>query len=260
MRKPSRRIQRVLAAATTPVAVVAAVAMVYQATEVALGERHQDNRDGQSSESSPSDPPPATTPAPPSGMQTPSAAPSGAVPAATDPSSPTTPVTLPPENVPPDPEPPETVPVSLTDDDNGAARFSVSNMVPGDTGRRCIKVTARADRPGIVKGYAVNAVTSDAGLEDHILVSISDGEGGSFTDCAGFVADATVLPSVSLSAMSSMDSFDDGIGAWIVSPGTSTRVYQVSWKFDTTGLSQAQVNALQGTRAGIDLQWEMRRS
>ena len=48
--------------------------------------------------------------------------------------------------------------VKLTDDDNGAARFRVANMLPGDTQTKCITVTADASVPSTVKGYAINPV------------------------------------------------------------------------------------------------------
>jgi hypothetical protein len=54
--------------------------------------------------------------------------------------------------------------VTLTDDDAGAARFQVGDMTPGDTGTKCIKVTASSTVPGEVRGYAINPVTSPQGL------------------------------------------------------------------------------------------------
>lgn len=201
MRKPSRRLQKVLAAATTPAAIVAAVAMVYQASSVAFRDQTRDSSDDSATES-----------------------------------------------------------VTLTDDDSDSARFQVSNMVPGDRGVRCIKVTARATGPSTVKGYAVSPVVSTAGLEDHILVTIKDGDGGSFEGCAGFVPDNTIVPAAPLSTIVAMDSYDAGIGGWRVSAGTSVKVYQLTWEFDTSGLTQAQVDDLQGTRTGLDMQWEMRGS
>ena len=39
-------------------------------------------------------------------------------------------------------------------------------------------------------------------------------------------------------------------------PG-ETQSYRGTWRFDTTGLSQDDINALQGARVGIDLVWEL---
>ena len=78
--------------------------------------------------------------------------------------------------------------INLTDDDNGTSRFQVSNMLPGATDTKCIKVTANASVASTVKGYAVNPVTCPQRLENRIKVTIEDGAGGSFADCNGFVA------------------------------------------------------------------------
>ncbi len=91
--------------------------------------------------------------------------------------------------------------VNLTDDDNGSARFQVANMLPGDTDTKCIKVTANASVASTVKGYSVNPVPSSSGLENRIFVTIKDGTGGSFADCAGFTADRTLLTDVTLAQL-----------------------------------------------------------
>jgi hypothetical protein len=149
--------------------------------------------------------------------------------------------------------------VNLTDDDNGTARFQVKDMLPGATDTKCIKVTANASVPSTVKGYAVNPVTSPQKLEDRIKVTIDSGTGGSFADCTGFVpagpAHVTDMP---LSGIAQANNFDAGFGGWAVSPGVKERTYRLSYKFDTTGMSQSEIDQLQGATTGIDMQWEMR--
>ena len=148
--------------------------------------------------------------------------------------------------------------VKLTDDDNGTARFRVSNMLPGDTQTKCITVTADASVSSTVKGYAINPVASTAGLENRVKVTIEDGAGGSFADCAGFVASgAALVDDVPLSAIAQVNTFEAGFGGWVVSPGVSSKTYRMTWRFDTTGLTQQQVDQMQGARTGIDMQWEM---
>ena len=148
--------------------------------------------------------------------------------------------------------------VKLTDDDNGAARFRVDNMLPGDTQTKCITVTADASVASTVKGYAVNPVTSTAGLENKVLVTIDSGTGGSFADCTGYTqvgpAHVTNAP---LSAIAQVNTFATGFGGWVVPAGVSSKTYRMTWKFDTTGMTQAQVDQMQGARTGIDMQWEM---
>jgi hypothetical protein len=147
--------------------------------------------------------------------------------------------------------------VALTDDDAGSARFQVSNMLPGQTDTRCIKVTADVSVAGVVKGYAVNAVASVDNLESHILVTVDAGNGGDFGSCTGFVPIGTIIPSMSLATLAGYSSYANGAGSWAVSPGVQTRTYKIQWTFDTTGLTQAQLDQLQGSSTGIDIQWEL---
>ena len=150
--------------------------------------------------------------------------------------------------------------VALTDDDAGSARFQVANMTPGQTDTRCIKVTANATVAGTVKGYAVNPVTSPQGLENHIRVTLERGSGGDFASCAGFTLDEVLIPGVPLTNVFAFNSFDKAVGGWDVPAGTSTKTYRITYRFDTTNLSQAQVDQLQGARTGVDLQWELQSS
>lgn len=153
--------------------------------------------------------------------------------------------------------------VALTDDDAGSARFQVTNMLPGQTETKCIKVTATTTSPGTVKAYMVNPVTSTSGLENYVKVSVTTGDGGTFADCTGFVAHTTgnpVVSSLSLATLAGASSYATGVGGWPVVAGTQARTYQVTWTFDTTGLTQAQVDQFQGSHTGIDLQWELQSS
>lgn len=150
--------------------------------------------------------------------------------------------------------------VALTDDDAGAARFQVENMVPGDTGSKCIKVTANTNVPGTVKGYAINPIRATHGLENRIIVKMEAGTGGGFGSCDGFQSEETVIPNITLGAMFAVDNYASGIGGWTVSPGTSSRTYKLTWTFDTTGMTQTQVDQLQGDKTGVDMQWELQSS
>lgn len=150
--------------------------------------------------------------------------------------------------------------VTLTDDDAGSARFQVPSMVPGATDSKCITVTANASGPGVVKGYALNPVTSPAGLANYVKLTIDYGTGGGFASCTGFTSEGVLIPSTSLTALSAYNSYATGAGGWNVVAGTQTRTYKISWTFDVTGLTQTQVDALQGSHTGIDIQWELQSS
>ncbi|GAB3518157.1 hypothetical protein [Arthrobacter monumenti] len=151
--------------------------------------------------------------------------------------------------------------VVLTDDDNGVAGFTVENMVPGDTGQRCLEVTSNSTVAGEVRAYVANLADSPQGLEDHIEFEVEIGEGGSFANCEGFVPEARPdapgpLPLSTLAQVN--NNYASGGAAWVTegTPGES-KTYRGTWTFDTTGMSQQQIDALQGARVSVDLVWEL---
>lgn len=151
--------------------------------------------------------------------------------------------------------------VNLTDDDNGVAMFRITNLLPGQAGADCIKVTANASVPSIVKGYTVSPDIANAkGLENRIKIDLHSGTGGSFRDCTGFTPDDTIIEDIPLSyLMTEVTDFDSAEGEWII-PGTGgseEKTYQISYEFDTAGMTQPQIDALQGAKVGVGLQWEM---
>lgn len=148
--------------------------------------------------------------------------------------------------------------VVLADDDNGTAMFGLSNLTPGATGYRCIVVTATSSVAGVVKTY-VQALTA-GGLESAITVSIEQGTGGSFADCTGFTPAATqsVQPLATLFANSA--SYGTGVLPWTKGTGVESKTYKFTWLFDTTGLTQAQIDALQGASVSANFDWELQNS
>ncbi|MFJ6131730.1 hypothetical protein N5P18_01790 [Janibacter terrae] len=148
--------------------------------------------------------------------------------------------------------------VALTDDDNGSARFVADNMVPGATETKCITVKATASVPGRVKGYAVNAKLDSLSLAKSVKFTVNSGTGGSFAGCEGFTPQGLpLMEDVSLQDLATINSYDNGKGGWDVTEGTQSRTYQITWKFDTTGLTQAEIDSLQGDVVGVDFQWEL---
>ena len=151
----------------------------------------------------------------------------------------------------------ETGSVALTDDDAGAAMFQVQNVVPGQTGQKCILVTARSSVPGLVKLYTADLAAD--GLQDYVKVTIQQGTGGTFGDCTGFVATATEA-SQSLSQLAAdHTSYGTGILPWSTAgvPTGESATYKVSWVFDVGSLDQAAVDDLQGHSTSINFTWEL---
>ncbi|AMM20170.1 hypothetical protein AX769_08315 [Frondihabitans sp. PAMC 28766] len=146
--------------------------------------------------------------------------------------------------------------VTLSDDDAGAAAFTVLNVTPGQTGSRCIKVTSTSTVPGIVKTYI--ARLGAQGLENNITIATQEGSGGSFASCSGFVATSS-LPAMPLAtAAATITNYSTGVLPWATT-GVSgeSKTYEVTWTFDTTGLSQTAIDALQGKSVSADVVWEL---
>jgi hypothetical protein len=151
--------------------------------------------------------------------------------------------------------------VSLTDDDLGAARFQAENMVPEQTGTKCITVTSFASVPGTVRVYLINPAHSVQNLESHIMLTVRIGDGGGFNSCTGFVATATIVPDSTLATgMATRTDFATGAGNWTTAGVVAgeSKTYEVTWRFDTSGMTQAELDGLQGASTGVDVQWELR--
>jgi hypothetical protein len=148
--------------------------------------------------------------------------------------------------------------VTLTDDDLGSAAFHVENLVPGQTGTKCIVVTSNSNVAGEVRSYTQNLSTA-SGLEDRIFFQVEQGTGGSFNDCTGFTPLAGALPAAALSTLATVNhDYATGGARWATTgtPG-ETHSYRGTWTFNTTGMTQQQIDALQGSRVSVDLVWEL---
>jgi len=155
----------------------------------------------------------------------------------------------------------ETGSVAISDDDGGAAMFQISNVIPGQTGEKCIAVTATSSVASDVKFYTGD-LASD-GLEPYVMVTIERGTGGSFAGgCGAFTPEspAVVEASQSLAALGGHNSWATSILPWTKTAGSVTKTYKFSWVFDTTSLTQLQIDALQGHGASINFEWELQNS
>ena len=149
----------------------------------------------------------------------------------------------------------ETGSVAISDDDGGAAMFQIQNVIPMQVGEKCIAVTATPSVASTVKFYVGDLATD--GLEPYVKVTVAQGTGGSFNDCSGFAADQTEA-SQSLAAISAAhSSWATAILPWTAPAGSTLKTYKISWVFDTSSLTQDQIDALQGKASSINFEWEL---
>ena len=147
--------------------------------------------------------------------------------------------------------------VTLSNDGTGGAMFSIGSLVPGQKDSHCIVVTAEGVA-GVVKTYTQNDVQD--GLENNITMKIEQGTGGSYADCTGFTPAATEATQPLATLFTDHSSFATGILPWTTTSGTQTKTYKFTWTFDTTGLTPAAVNALEGKSVRTDIEWELQNS
>lgn len=149
--------------------------------------------------------------------------------------------------------------VAITTDAAGAAMFTVTNLLPGQIGTKCIVVSTSTSVPGDVRMYFLNPVVSQSGLmEQHLMITASVGTGGTFNDCTGYTPTATFLNGQTLASLPGLaGSYANGIGPWTAASPSDLRTYQISWEFDTSTLTEAQINSMMGMQTGLDFEWEI---
>jgi predicted ribosomally synthesized peptide with SipW-like signal peptide len=148
--------------------------------------------------------------------------------------------------------------VTLSDDDGGAALYSLAAAKPGDSRASCIRVEYAGSLDAVVKLYTPSSIEA---LGDHVDLEVEAGTQAtsSFPSCAGFTPDAggPLYDGTLASFASAHGSFADGLAD---NPGTSATkwvtddavVYRV-----TATLSADAPDSAQGETTGSHtLRWE----
>ena len=97
-------------------------------------------------------------------------------------------------------------------------------------------------------------------MQDHIRLVVTVGTGGSYGNCTGFVADAPSTANDTLATFASeYTNYATGAFPWTAtgSGAPDSRTYQMTWSFDTTALTQAEIDALQGKSVALNFNWEI---
>jgi hypothetical protein len=149
----------------------------------------------------------------------------------------------------------ETGSVAISDDDGGAAMFQIQDVIPGQTGNKCIAVTATPSVASTIKFYVGDLATD--GLEPYVKVTVAQGTGGSFSSCTDFTADQTEASQSLAAIQADHSNWATGILPWTAPAGSTVKTYKITWVFDTTGLTQPQIDALQGKASSINFEWEL---
>ena len=94
------------------------------------------------------------------------------------------------------------------------------------------------------------------------MFNVRVGDGGGFGSCAGFTSTQVLGAGTLAQGMDFATDYASGSGSWTtlgIASGES-KTYEITWRFESVGLSQATLDALQGASTGVDVQWELQNS
>ncbi|NNE74139.1 MAG: hypothetical protein HKN26_10780 [Acidimicrobiales bacterium] len=145
--------------------------------------------------------------------------------------------------------------VDLIDDDLDAVMFSVPDLVPGQAVSDCILVTYQgtvAD-PAAVKLYS-GGYTDSGDLGTYLNLTIEEGNGGSFGNCAGFVPDSIIEMGGTLADFDTTHTdYATGAGLWDPAATPDTKTYRVTVSLDAAAPDSEQGESV----TALTFAWEV---
>lgn len=133
--------------------------------------------------------------------------------------------------------------VTLTDDDAGAAMFSVANMAPDDPAEvACIEVTysGSISDPGEVRLFS-GGLTDSGALSAELDITVEVGTGGDFSDCTGFGSATTIFSTDTLANFDTMHTdYATGITGWDPASTPEARTFRFTIDLPSSAASSVQ--------------------
>jgi len=141
----------------------------------------------------------------------------------------------------------------LTNDSAGPM-FAVSNMTPGATGSKCLKVSSTGTVPATVKMFTALGAAVSNDISQYITVTIQLGTGGTYASCASFTSTATEFTGTLSALTSAATSYATGEPAGSLT-GTGlpeTLTYQITYTFSSSAPNSAQG----GSTPNVTFTWQ----
>lgn len=135
--------------------------------------------------------------------------------------------------------------LSLTDDDQDTALFTVDSMVPGSTGSNCLTLSTTSTNPSTVKLFTTNTST-DATLAADIDMVIEAGTLGTAGDCNSFANGQKVYDGT-LGGLVSKTNFASGVAMWKPTIGDDEQTYRITYTLGADTTNSAQDSAVATT-------------
>lgn len=133
--------------------------------------------------------------------------------------------------------------VEIGSNDGGVAAFTVSKVLPGQGGSRCIRVNYTGNVAADVRLW----VEASGALASSLALQVDEGTGNA-ADCSDFSLATTLFGSAPLSTLASTHHDPaTGLGTWGPA-GTANRTYRLTWTLPSGSTAQ-------GTSATADFHW-----
>ncbi|WP_189171394.1 hypothetical protein [Pilimelia anulata] len=146
--------------------------------------------------------------------------------------------------------------VVITDNDSGAALFTVTGMVPGQTANNCLVVTYSGNATSTVKLYTANynatdgaadGATAPSWLRMHIQVGT-----GTCGAPVGLTSVTAAAPGDTMATVSGKTNFANGYTTgWTSATNGNTRVFRFTYTLDSSAPNTAQSDGIT-----TDFVWE----
>ncbi|GGJ94323.1 hypothetical protein GCM10010123_25210 [Pilimelia anulata] len=146
--------------------------------------------------------------------------------------------------------------VSISDNDAGAALFTVSGILPGQTGTACLVVTYSGSATSTVKLYTANYNATDGAADGvtapsylRMLVQVGT---GTCASPVGLTNVTAASPGDTMTTVSGKTNFANGYGTgWTSATAGNTRVFRFTYTLDAATPTTAQSDGIT-----TDFVWE----
>lgn len=141
--------------------------------------------------------------------------------------------------------------VALADNDLGTALFSVTNMKPGDSAARCIRVTYTGTLASSVRVYGTGLTVSGGQLDQWLNLQIEQGTNSSGTAgvCGTFTGATTIFADAAVNTLGT--AWASGSGNWTPSSNPTTMDYRITYT-----LSGSAPNGTMSQNLSLTFTWE----
>ncbi|HYN97664.1 MAG TPA: hypothetical protein VES42_27820 [Pilimelia sp.] len=138
--------------------------------------------------------------------------------------------------------------VAVANNSSAAAVFTVTGLVPGSTGQKCVTVTYNGNLPATAKLYLTSVSGALGGYLDMV---IQEGTAGTNANCSDFAATSTLATGTLTTVGAARTSFGTGVGTFAPTAAGQTRRYRFAYT-----LNAAAPDSVQGGTAAATFTWE----